>query len=371
MRKILLSGYYGEYNTGDDVLLASSTWGCNQFLKSNEIVATSAHIPNFEKKLPVLPLYVEREKVKSENLIRLYYHALTSNIIVFGGGSVFHSTDKLTRDADLIDLSRGDCAIALGVSFGPFRDSGAELACKKFINKLSYIGVRDEDSFNIVKSLAPDLNIEKTFDLAPLFPFSQQDNTLNNHSSNRRGLAISLCHYERYIGLNTEIEKRRFEKILNVLNRLTLEDVEELIFIDFNGHRVFGDFDIHNEMIKRLNIQIPVSRIAYQHNPADVLNLISRCRGIVGMRLHSCIFGYMTETPTVILSYHPKCMGWANEIQANPGFTIDSTHFEEEQLYSSIMNILHNKYIPPILTLPNAQKLAMKNWEGALCSMSQ
>ncbi|UGB28718.1 polysaccharide pyruvyl transferase family protein [Metabacillus sp. B2-18] len=371
MRKILLSGYYGEYNTGDDVLLASASWGCNQFLQSNKILATSVRIPSFEKELPVLPLYVEREKSKSENLVRLYYHALTSNMIVFGGGSVFHSTDKLTRDADLIDLSRGEAAIALGVSFGPFRDSGAEQACKKFINKLSYIGVRDEDSFNIVKSLAPDLNIEKTFDLAPLFPFSQQGNNLNNSSSKRRGLAISLCHYERYIGLNTDVEKRRFEKILNVLNRLTLEDVEELIFIDFNGHRVLGDFDIHSEIIKKLNTEIPVTRIPYQHNPAVVLNLISRCRGIVGMRLHSCIFGYMTETPTVILSYHPKCMGWAKEIQANTGFTIDSTQFEEEQLYSSIMNILHDKYIPPILPLPNAQKLAMKNWEGALCSVSQ
>lgn len=371
MGKILLSGYYGEYNTGDDALLASAALACYQFFQTDEIVATAAQLPRLDQKCAVTPLYVKEENMKSENLLRLYYHALTSDMIVFGGGSVFHSTDKLTRDLDLIDLSRGKGAIALGVSFGPFRDSGAEQACKKFVNKLSYIGVRDQESFDIVKSLAPDINIEKTFDLAVLFPIAQQENTVKKSPSKRKGLAISLCHYERYIGLNTATEKIRFEKILNVLNRLTEEDVEELIFIDFNGHPVFGDFDIHCEMIRRLTKQIPVSRIPYHDNPASVLEVISRCKGLVGMRLHSCIFGYITKTPTVILSYHPKCIGWANQIDANSNFTIDSTNFEEEQLYSSIMNILHDKYTSPKLPLQDAQELAMKNWEGALCSMSQ
>lgn len=365
MGKILLSGYYGEYNTGDDALLASAAWGCAQFLQSDDILATANNLPAFEGKLPLSPLYVRKEGIKSENLLRLHYHALTSDLIVFGGGSVFHSTDKLTRDADLVDLNRGTGAVALGVSFGPFRDSGAEKACRNFVNKLSYIGVRDEDSLEIVKSLAPDINVEKTFDLAPLFPFTHKC------SSKRRGLAISLCNYERYIGSNTDIEKIRFNKILNVLNRLTKEDVEELIFIDFNGHQLFGDADIHDEMISQLKNNIPITRIPYNDNPASVLNLISTCKGLVGMRLHSCIFGYMTETPTVILSYHPKCIGWANQIQANPKFTIDSTNFEEEQLYDSLMNMLNNKFSPPILSFPSAQKLAMKNWEGAVWSMSQ
>ncbi|WP_226666204.1 polysaccharide pyruvyl transferase family protein [Metabacillus litoralis] len=371
MGKILLSGYYGEYNTGDDALLVSSSWACSQFFQSDEILATAAQLPRLDQKFAVAPLFVKEENMKSENLLRMYYHALTSDMIVFGGGSVFHSTDKLTRDSDLIDLSRGKGAIALGVSFGPFRDSGAELACKKFVNNLSYIGVRDQESYDIVKSLAHDINVEKTFDLAALFPITQLENNVKKSPSKRKGLAISLCHYERYIGLNTATEKIRFEKILNVLNRLTEEDVEELIFIDFNGHPVFGDVDIHSEMMRRLNIQIPVSRIPYQDNPATVLDLISRCKGLVGMRLHSCIFGYLTETPTVILSYHPKCIGWAKQIDANPNFTIDSNNFEEEQLYLSIMNILHDRYTSPKLPLQGAKDLAMKNWEGALCSMSQ
>lgn len=365
MRKILLSGYYGECNTGDDALFASSAFGCSRFLQSDHILATADKLPVLERDLPISPLYVHQEKIKSENLLRLQYHALTSDSIVFGGGSVFHSTDKLTRDADLIDLCRGNSAVAIGVSFGPFRDSGAEKACKHFIDKLSYIGVRDEDSFQIVKSLAPNSNVEKTFDLAPLYPF------MPKNPRKRRGLAISLCHYERYIGSNIEIEKVRFEKILNVLNRLTKEDVEELIFIDFNGHWLFGDTGIHDEMIGRLTNDIPVTRIPYNDNPTTVLNLISTCKGLVGMRLHSCVFGYMTETPTVILSYHPKCLGWAEQIGANPQFTIDSTDFEEERLQVAIMKILYEKFHSPILSLPGAQKLALKNWKGAVWAMSQ
>ncbi|WP_144786725.1 polysaccharide pyruvyl transferase family protein, partial [Micrococcus luteus] len=72
-------------------------------------------------------------------------------------------------------------------SFGPFRDSGAETACKKLLERFKYIGCRDSASFQLVQSLAPHVKVEKTFDLAPLLfrALGEKNTYLNNR--NRKG----------------------------------------------------------------------------------------------------------------------------------------------------------------------------------------
>lgn len=197
MNKVLLSGYYGEKNTGDDLLLMCALWGCYSFLNPSAINVTT--FPLAQHKFSFFPIFSKEETIRNKNLVNLYYHAITAKYIVFGGGSVFHSTDKMTRDTDLIDLSRDTNAIALGVSFGPFRDSGAESACKKLLERFKYIGCRDSDSFQLVQSLAPHVKVEKTFDLAPLI-FKSLGRTTNHWNKKRKkGLGLALCHYERYI----------------------------------------------------------------------------------------------------------------------------------------------------------------------------
>ena len=370
MNKVFLSGYYGEKNTGDDALLLCSLWGCSTFLGSNNICATTLPLPELQKKQAFKPIFRYDETTRNINLLSLYYNALTSNYIVFGGGSVFHSTDKMTRDCDLIDLNRGDRAIAVGVSFGPFRDSAAEMTCKKLLDKFEYIGCRDRESIELIQSLAPHIIAEKTFDLAPILFKTLNLNYIKGDQKPRRGLGLALCNYERYINADKNIEKTRFNKIVTVLNQLSVFDIEEIVLIDFNGHPIFGDSDIHKEIIQQVKCNIPIKHISYHANPIYALNHIANLKGLVGMRLHSAIFGYLTKTPTIIFSYHPKCLGWAEQIGASPNFIIDSTKFEEEELLKCIIDIYSQNYEYPKLEISEAEKLALQNWEGAKCALS-
>ncbi|WP_078555036.1 polysaccharide pyruvyl transferase family protein [Alkalihalobacterium alkalicellulosilyticum] len=363
MDDILLAGYYGEKNIGDDALLAASAWGCQQILKAKKIHVTATELPSITKHIRnVRPVYVAEERIKSDNLLRLYHRALTSKHIIFGGGSVFHSTEKLTRDSDLVDMCRGE-SVALGVSFGPFRDSGAELASKKLIERLAYIGCRDKQSYELVKDLVPYANVELTFDLAPLLlSMGHFDRT----SSTRKGIGLALCHYERYIGGNYEIERKRVEKVIQAIQQLS-DEIEEIVLFDFNNHPIFGDVELNKEVLNRLGTTIPISYIRYKDDPFKVLVEISRVKGLIGMRLHSAVFGYLTETPTIIFSYHPKCLGWAEQIGSDPSFTVDSTNFETDELIHAIIRLLNNEYSYPTLSLEKAKERSLKNLEGAKC----
>lgn len=369
MNKILLSGYYGELNSGDDALLLVSSWGSRKFLFGEKIYGTCTQKPVLPLDADIEALFVSEEQERSENLLRLYRQCYRSDIILFGGGSVFHSTDKMTRDGDLIDLNRGKGAAAIGVSFGPFRDSAAKETCRKLVERFKYIGCRDEESYELIRSLTSTINAELTFDLAVLLPLVSGEDFSGNHK--RKGLGISLCHYERYIGGDTSIEKTRVEKIVNVLNWLKEEEFEELVFIDFNGHPIFGDEDIHREVIEQLHTNIPIRHLSYDKNPLNVLRTIASLKGLLGMRLHSAVFGYITNTPTIIFSYHPKCDGWAKQIQANNDFIISSNSFAEESIWHALREIAAGQYQYPKLPIKKAQSLAMKNWEGARWLLSQ
>jgi len=371
MNKILLSGYYGELNSGDDALLLVSSWGSRKFLFGEKIYGTCIQKPVLPLDAAIEALFVpeEEQKERNENLLRLYRQCYGSDFILYGGGSVFHSTDKMTRDGDLIDVNRGKGAAAIGVSFGPFRDSAAQETCKKLVEKFKYIGCRDVESYELIRSLNPNINAEITFDLAVLLPLVTGGDFSGNHK--RKGLGISLCHYERYIGGDTSVEKTRVKKLINVINGLKEEEFEELVFIDFNGHPIFGDQDIHREVINQLHTNIPIRHVSYDKNPLNVLRTIASLKGLIGMRLHSAVFGYITNTPTIIFSYHPKCDGWAKQIQAHKDFIISSNSFTEESVWQALREIAVNQYQYPKLSIKDAQSLAMKNWEGARWSLSQ
>jgi|GEM_PF-3216203 len=47
MKNILISGYYGMNNTGDDALLAVTSWGGKRFLKADKIIVTAVQVPLF------------------------------------------------------------------------------------------------------------------------------------------------------------------------------------------------------------------------------------------------------------------------------------------------------------------------------------
>lgn len=159
------------------------------------------------------------------------------------------------------------------------------------------------------------------------------------------------------------------KRLVQTINKLDPIEVEKLVLIDFNGHYVFGDAPIHQELQSLITTPIPIEYVPYHFNPAYVINKIAGLKGLIGMRLHSAVFGYLTKTPTIIFSYHPKCDGWAEQIGASPAFTIDSKKFQPEELLHAVNRLLDGTFEEPTVSIEAAKHYAMKNWEGAKCAL--
>jgi len=360
----LLSGYYGMENTGDDCLLAVASWGTRTFIKPHKLLVSAEKVPNILNFTPVTPILRHKQLFSGQHRLTEYIAALGVKTIVFGGGSIFHTARDIKHKIELLKLSGKGPHYAIGVSLGPFRDKVSEACCEELLKRLSFVGLRDQDSVDIVKSMSNNINYKKTFDLAPLLP--RACNTaieqLLKRCSERKGIGIALCDYERFTGGDSAYEMVRRKQIINLIKKMSQDITDEIVFIDFNGHRHFGDSSIHRDIEQEISKDVKVRHIPYLAEPLQTLKEIGSLRFLFAMRLHAAIFGFITNTPTVMITYHPKCRGWASQIGLSERYMVGSAAWDINHLNDLFLEISDGHYDFPRLTFPEAEKLSILNF---------
>ena len=355
-----ISGYYGMNNSGDDALLNATVWGAKKFLLADKVAITSPKkiamngIGNLSATLKTT------QQFKGQNRLINYKNALLSRQIIFGGGSVIHNSHDINLKLDMMKLSRGR-HLALGISIGPFRDSQAESACRKFLNRCHFVGLRDNESFEIARDIAPNSNIQKTFDLAPLLLMNE---SFKLKRVPRRGIAINLCSENDQPGL-TKGDHYRIEKIAKLI-KLVHQNLKEPIYLfNMNGDLKVGDNALHKKLQSLLPQDIEVKIINYDSNPFRLLQRLASFKAVVSTRLHGNIFGFLSETPTISINYHKKCDAWCDEIKLPAPHRVNKNHIDPYRLLYTLEEILLNNTHKPNITPIQTAFMSLKNWRFA------
>lgn len=357
MRKSLLVGYYGMRNTGDDALMNATAWGAKRFLHTEQNLTSPIPLQLFSGEMKPATL-VERQKYSGQNRLKQYLLAMESDSVIFGGGSVLHNSRDINLKRHLMALSSGRNHLAIGVGIGPFADLKAEKACKKFLEECRYVGLRDKESFEMAKAIAPNANVELSFDLAPLL---LQNENFELSDVERHGIAVCLCPKERLSG-GLEQEKSRLRRLANVLDSAQKHTGEEIYFVDFNGHESLGDRQVHQELASYLSSSTRYRFIEYDANPYRVLQRMASYKLAICMRLHASVFGFLTNTPVISLNYHRKCEAWCEQVGAPIELGFDASNFDPDALLDVINAGLETEFSKNQLTVNQAIQAAMKNW---------
>lgn len=359
----LLVGFYGMRNTGDDMLMAAAAAGARQKFKAERIAVTAAKGSEAPLRLGLFNTQSRQQRFKGQDRLLKYWAAKRSEHIIIGGGSVLHTAKDIHQKRQYLSLAQSTQHIAAGVGIGPFADNKAEQACAQFLNACSFTGLRDRDSYDIARSIAPNANVALTFDLAPGLRYEPE--FISSLAEQREpAIGIALCPVERFAG-REDLELARLKSIATGLQKFCANQPHEIRLIDFNGHTQLGDHGVH-EQLKVMLGDLPCKIIDYQANPYTAINEISKLGGIVAMRLHAAIFAYLSDTPCLALNYHPKCHNWCRDIGQASEFASDSGQIDPEWLYQRLLDIVGNHYIPPTLDVAEAYRKAQLNWNHPL-----
>ncbi|MCB0825577.1 MAG: polysaccharide pyruvyl transferase CsaB [Armatimonadetes bacterium] len=295
MSKLLLAGYFGSGNLGDDAILLGFARGIEPHGHEFKVVAGSAE--RLMRNYGLIGISkTEMDRVKTA--------IKECDALVFPGGSIFQDVTSVRSVAyysNLVKLAKKENkkVIMLGQGIGPLnRFIGKSMAVSAF-NSCDAIAVRDPQSINTLRSLGVKVNPQLTADTA----FLLQKPELKEESSSfgvagMKTIGISMRPFgkeKETMAIFTELIKK-LHGAGYVPTMVNLDETE--------------DQPLVTKMAKTYGGKLPELRGV--NHPIQLMERLSRMEAIIGMRLHSGILASIVGVPPYLLSYDPKVSAFAN-----------------------------------------------------------
>ena len=339
MKKIYFKGYYGYENLGDDIFTVTAAWICNT-LWSN-------CVPVFiGRKLPVINNTAKKIEINNDFFKRIVelLVCFKVNYIIYFGGSLLSSGGNSFRDIKLYFKKipyLSNKLGTIGTSIGPFEDYHNFNSTKELLKKFKFISVRDYSSIDLLSQMGLEGKSSFCFDNAILIQEVFPSLKIKNLKKNGKiKIAISLCHYERYKTKISLEEQEREIAVKQLISDIILnhENIEELIFIEFNGNTRTGDTEITTEFEEYFSKKIKTKVVSYSLSTENMLREFNDADFVLGMRLHSGILAYALDIPFMLVEYHPKCTDFLNTINHNVRFDVNN-HSKNIEKFNHIMEL--------------------------------
>lgn len=303
MKRIVISGYYGFGNIGDEAVLSGVCATLKQLGVDAEITALSADPARTIREHPGV------NAVKRFGLAGIAAAMRRADLVISGGGSLFQDTTSarspyyyltVLRLAQI--MRRKTMVYAQGV--GPLVRPRIRGGVAKAFNRADAITVRDADSKALLREIGVTREVHVSADPSFLVkPDLEAADTIIPEAglAERPLVGISL---RTWPGYNDWIEAAARELV-----KLCEDLGATAAFIPMQEPEDAGV--THGGIVLR-----------HGGDPRVAKGLISRCEMVVGMRLHSLIFAAGSGVGFVPVVYDPKVSSFAAETGQSAGVAV-------------------------------------------------
>ncbi|MDJ0567626.1 MAG: polysaccharide pyruvyl transferase family protein [Pleurocapsa sp. MO_192.B19] len=345
---VLINGFYGNYNLGDEAMLA----GMINLLKKQQedlsFTVFSNDPQNTQTQYSVESIRrPTRKRLKIQHLLKI----LQNRYFVLGGGDLLRDSAKSSIAETwlhplqyAIKLRRR--TLVLGISVGEIWKQESKILIPKVLNQVDFLAVRDVKSKLKLEELGVNNTIHVMSDLALHFlpeTFSQSKLPTNRPFQ----VGISVRHLSgRGPSVDASVYTTLLKEIAAVADFLVEKYGATVHFLPFRTyqhsyHPIDDDYESALEVLRysRYSEKFVVHR--YFGTLKDLSSLISGLDLMIGMRLHSLILSAGLGIPAIAAEYAPKVRGFMEEIdQSNLSIPLNS--FDRTRLIPEIKNILDN-----------------------------
>lgn len=297
--EILVSGYYGFKNSGDDALLKAMIAEINKYKESPELVVLSANPKETMEKYRV-------RAINRLNPFSVFKHMKKAGLLISGGGTLIQdstSTKSLLYYLAVIALAEklGKKVMLYSNGIGPLNNKRNIKLSQRVLNKADLITLRDPEAANTLKSIG--VTKPKTIVTAdPVFGMEIADREFGRELLARFGVPKDA---KRLMGISVRRTKDTgagFEKAVAELCDYAAEKYECYpVFIPMQASK--------DEAISRSIMSKMKSKAALIDIRLDVFEMVSAVAALdicLGMRLHSLIYATCSRIPLIGIAYDPK-----------------------------------------------------------------
>ena len=328
MKKILIAGYYGFGNLGDEAILAALALALPRHIPGCRITVVSGDAQRTQRQHPSL------SAVDGRDLSGLIDRAQQADLIVLGGGGLFQDywevepASQLTLDSSglafygsiplLAHLVGVPCQV-LGIGVGPLRTEAGRRATASALRLARAVSVRDQASMDLLTSLSLDSGptIELAADPSLLLeptPQTDVDEYLRTLGVDPAGnlVAVNLRYWD------FDVDPQAWpQEIGRALDVLTAAGSAHLLLLPFQVEGISpyeNDLEVLRQAQAAMAHPERTSLLTEVPPPQLMLGVIGRCRAAMVMRLHAAVFAVRQGLPTLALSYDPKVALWMTDM---------------------------------------------------------
>jgi len=328
---IILSGYYGFRNSGDEAILSAIISNIRKLKNDVRIVALSKS-PQDTK------LMYNVDSVNRINLLKIIRVMKKSKLFINGGGNLMQ--DGTSTRSIIYYLSTTWLAKRLGLKvmvyangIGPINRKINRKLTSKVLNEVDFITLRENlsiEELNNLKIQGPKIVVtaDPALTIEPV-----ADNVVDKIFAEE-----GIPGEEPLIGISV----RKCEKQVKFDERVIAEAADYLIekygvkplFIPMQHSK---DMEIIHRITSKMSGKAYVLKGEY--DASHLLGVIGRMEMLIGMRLHSLIYAASLGIPVVGLIYDPKIEGFLQYFhQASAGHVSELSFEKLRQVIDQVWN---------------------------------
>ncbi len=317
---VMISGYYGFKNSGDDALLRAIIDNLRIFKQDIKITVLSMNPRETQRVYGV-------DAINRINIFKIWWTMKKTRLLINGGGSLIQditSTKSLLYYLAVIRLAKkmGLKVMVYANGFGPVNRQRNRELTKQIINQVDVITLREEVSKKELEQLGITIPpIHVTAD--PAVTLSAATEEVIDNVFRKEGIDISVP----LVGFSVRTWEGD-EKYSEVIARTADYMIEQ-----YGVHPVFIPMHYPRDLHITHNIISKMKGKGYainnKYSVDETLGIIKRMDMLIGMRLHALIYAASFGVPVIGLVYEPKVEGFLKYIHQRSAGYVDQLEFEQ------------------------------------------
>lgn len=329
--EVLISGYYGFRNVGDDALLQIIIESIKDIRPDTKITVLSSNPKETKKRYLV-------NSIHRYNVFKILSNMRHTKLFISGGGSLLQdetSTKSIRYYLSLINCAkkRNKKVMVWANGFGPINKENNLKKTLEALKGVDAITLREPNSAELLKKLDPNLDLKVTADPAFCIEGAGERWVKKlceryNISPEREYFAISLRDWK-------DSTPKLAENIADTCKEIMKKYSLTPVFVAMQNSR---DLEISKEIQALIGEETP---IVVDATAKELVTLLQNMKFVIGMRLHFLIFSANALTPAIGLSYDPKIDSLLEYIGLD--CTLSVKDFTKEELIKKCDEIIANR----------------------------
>jgi len=317
LKNILISGYYGFNNTGDEAMIETMSYLVSK--KDCRLIVLSSN-PDRTKELYNVQSY------DRYNLFEIIKAIKKSDLVISGGGTLFQditSKKSIWYYLGIVKLAQiyHKKVIVAYQGIGPITTNFHKYITKKILNKKSvkFVALRDNQAIEYAKEIG--IKSEKIIFSSDMI-FMMQPPAKERCQKIINDNIHNLNKDEKLIGfaIREWKDKDRTDIFAEIGDKLVEKYNARIVFFPFHKPK---DAEVSKIISHKMKHEDKTILIPNRYLPSEVLGTMGMMDANLGVRLHSLVFSAVMNVPTIGISYDPKIDGFLDMIDMHPVCTYD------------------------------------------------